>query len=98
MTGKTTAIVAKHVFVSGRVQGVGYRAWTRAEAQRLGVTGWVRNLNDGRVEVWIEGMPAILDQLCDALWQGPPFSKVSDVDAMGAEAQGFPDFSARPTV
>ena len=43
----------KHVFVSGRVQGVWFRAWTEQQARQLGLSGWVRNLNDGRVEVVI---------------------------------------------
>ena len=47
--------VARHVRIYGRVQGVFFRAWTREEAERLGVTGWVRNCPDGRVEAHVEG-------------------------------------------
>ena len=66
--------------VSGVVQGVFYRASTRAQAQRLGLTGHARNLADGRVEVVAHGDPDALDALERWLWQGPP---AAQVDAVG---------------
>lgn len=65
--------------VSGRVQGVFFRASTRAEAERLGVTGIARNLADGRVEVIASGPDAMLEALEKWLWTGPPAARVDDV-------------------
>lgn len=70
---------AMRCLVEGRVQGVGYRAATRREAQRLGLTGWVRNLPDGRVELLASGSPEALDALERWLWQGPAFARVDGV-------------------
>ncbi|MBN1857650.1 acylphosphatase, partial [Candidatus Bipolaricaulota bacterium] len=55
--------VAAHVWVTGRVQGVFYRASAQQAAVRFGVSGWVRNLADGRVEVWAEGSPQAVERL-----------------------------------
>ncbi len=69
----------KRWIVSGRVQGVGYRYYTRKKAVDLGLTGIVRNLDDGRVEVIASGDPDRLQQLYDALLEGPRFAIVSDI-------------------
>lgn len=66
--------------VRGRVQGVFFRDSTRHEAQRLGLTGYARNLNDGSVEVLACGSEAKVRQLCDWLWQGSPMAEVEQVD------------------
>lgn len=73
---------AVHVFVSGRVQGVYYRQTTRHEARRLGLFGWVRNLPDGRVELWAQGEQASVDQFVDWLWIGPSGAKVLSVESV----------------
>ncbi len=67
--------------VSGRVQGVWYRQSTYEKAQRLGLRGWVRNLDDGRVEILAEGSEGRLQQL--ELWchEGPPLAQVTQVEA-----------------
>lgn len=65
--------------ISGRVQGVSYRASTAHEARRLGLTGWVRNLPDGRVELEAEGMPDAVEALVRWCHEGPPAAKVTDV-------------------
>ena len=65
--------------VSGRVQGVFFRAATRSEAQRLGIAGTARNLADGRVEVVANGSDDALSTLERWLWQGPPSARVEDV-------------------
>ena len=72
-------MICRRCLVSGRVQGVWYRASTCREAERLGVTGHARNLPDGRVEVLACGAPAAVDALCDWLWLGPPRAEVGDV-------------------
>ena len=87
--------VCKKCLVSGRVQGVFYRASTRNRARELGVTGYARNLEDGRVEVLACGEEQAVQQLIDWLWQGPQAAKVSAVDVSEADADGVPDsFSA----
>ena len=72
--------VARRCLVAGRVQGVFYRASTRARAEALGVTGHARNLPDGRVEVLAYGTPQAVQALCEWLWQGPPAADVVSVE------------------
>jgi len=74
--------VARHVHVEGRVQGVGFRWHTRAEARALGVTGWVKNLADGRVEVWLEGQSSSVDALVAWLRRGPSGAYVEDIEVV----------------
>ena len=77
-----------HAVVSGRVQGVGYRATTFDEARRLGLAGWVRNRVDGSVEVLAEGPRAKLDLLLDYMRCGPRGAHVASVAADWSDAQG----------
>ena len=72
--------IARRCWVAGRVQGVFYRATTAYRAAELGVTGYARNLPDGRVEVLACGEPAAVRALCDWLWRGSPASHVQSVD------------------
>lgn len=72
--------IARRCLVAGRVQGVFYRASTQHRAAALGVTGYARNLADGRVEVLACGNPAAVQALCDWLWDGPPAAHVTTVD------------------
>ena len=74
--------------VTGRVQGVSFRWYTRAEARRLGVAGWVRNLPDGGVEVYAEGDPDAVEALVRYLHEGPPLAVVVDVDVRRVEPVG----------
>ena len=71
--------------VSGRVQGVGFRWFTRSEALGLGLSGWARNLKNGSVEVLVDGSKAALSKMASSLSQGPPASKV---DSVGQEEGG----------
>ncbi len=66
--------------VTGRVQGVFFRDSTRHEAQRLGLTGYARNLSDGSVDILACGSEPKVRQLCDWLWQGSPMADVDQVD------------------
>lgn len=68
-----------HIFVSGKVQGVFYRDFTRRQAKRLNLTGWVRNLLDGRVEVLAEGEEEELKKLIEELKKGAPGAKVQEI-------------------
>lgn len=82
-----------HVRISGRVQGVGFRWFAREEARRLGLSGWVRNVPDGDVEVAAGGEPASLDRLRTALAVGPTgaqVSRVSDIPGDATEALPYP--------
>lgn len=81
--------------VSGRVQGVGFRFSTCAEARRLGVTGWVRNLPNGDVEVFACGEADRLTVLAEWLWQGPRAARVTNVVATDASVAEFDDFDVR---
>jgi acylphosphatase len=79
--------------VTGRVQGVFFRASTRREAQNLGLTGYAKNLPDGSVEVLACGPESAVEQLGEWLWVGPPAARVSQVDGMPVNAESPPDFS-----
>lgn len=85
------------IVVSGRVQGVWFRASTRDEARRLGLTGWVRNLPDGRVQAIFEGGEDRLRLMLDWCRVGPAGARVDQVDARwGAATDSFEEFSVRP--
>lgn len=72
---------AIHAHVSGQVQGVTYRQSCRQVARGLGLVGWVRNLADGRVEVWAQGEADACDRLVEWLWSGPRGASVRGVEA-----------------
>jgi acylphosphatase len=88
----------RRYFVSGIVQGVGFRLFAQREAQKLRVGGYARNLFDGRVEVLAIGSPAQLDEMKSALERGPRFSNVSGVweEAAGTEARYEKGFVIEP--
>ena len=69
----------RYILISGKVQGVGFRYFTRQNAMRLGVHGYAKNLPNGKVEVVAEGDKATLDAFVKILWKGPPASRVEDV-------------------
>ena len=71
--------VARRYLISGRVQGVGFRYFTKDAADREGVCGWVRNLPDGRVEALVEGEEEAVTRVERALWQGPGGARVAAV-------------------
>ena len=72
---------ARRWLIDGRVQGVGYRMWLQAEAGTAGVSGWVRNLSDGRVEALLRGSPEVLDRLEILARTGPAHARVDQVAA-----------------
>jgi acylphosphatase len=77
-----------HLLVSGRVQGVGFRYFTRDSALALGLSGWVRNVRGGGVEVEVEGRRGVIDRFIEELRQGPPLSRVEDVEAQELAVTG----------
>ena len=72
-------IVAARIVVTGRVQGVGFRYFVSDLADQLGVTGWVKNFSDGRVEIEVYGVKEDIEMMIEKFWQGPPRASVSDV-------------------
>ena len=82
-----------HVTVSGRVQGVSFRDATRQEAERMGLKGWVRNTQDGRVEAAFEGDPDAVNQMVEWCKSGPSSADVEDVsterEAPSGDLSGF---------
>ena len=74
---------AVHVLITGRVQGVGYRAWARNTAALLGVSGWVRNRRDGAVEAVFGGPPEAVDRMLEACREGPHWARVAEVRIVG---------------
>ena len=77
-----------HIFVSGRVQGVLFRDGTRRQAKKLGITGWVKNLGDGRVEAVFEGEKVKVEQIVNWAKRGPILSKVENLEIAWEEHKG----------
>jgi acylphosphatase len=85
-----------HATVTGTVQGVYFRAWVFDQAHSLGLTGWVRNLQDGKVEILAQGAPEGLDALKERLSQGSPLSRVQSLKAEIIEYdKQYPEFQIR---
>jgi acylphosphatase len=88
--------VRAHVYVSGMVQGVFFRSETQDEASRRGVTGWVRNLRDGRVEAIFEGEKDKVVELIEFCRRGPRGARVTKIDVSWEDYKGeFQDFNVR---
>ena len=89
------AEIARHVRLTGRVQGVFFRAWAQEQARALGVTGWVRNCPDGRVEAHVEGDEQAVEQIIEKMRSGPPSAQVEDLRVWEIEAFDYDDFEVR---
>lgn len=88
----TTARIARQAVVSGRVQGVYYRASTQQQARRLAVAGWVRNRPDGNVEAWLEGAPDAVEALLAWMRRGPAGARVTDITVTETLPRNDADF------
>lgn len=88
-----------HVYISGFVQGVGFRAYIRSKARKIGVNGWVRNLSDDRVEAIFQGDRETIEKIIAFCRRGPFFADVTDI-VVDWEEQGeeFFEFKKRETV
>lgn len=86
------------VRIEGRVQGVWFRAWTRGEAVRRGLSGWVRNRADGSVEALFAGPELVVDEMLKLCWDGPPAARVDKVTATPAAAPSEGGFNQLPTL
>ena len=84
---------AFYIRIRGKVQGVGFRYSTYQEAQRLGLSGWVRNLSNGDVEVWAEGTVEKLEAFCNWLHRGPRFSRVDSAEKEDKTPGGYTGFA-----
>lgn len=90
--------LTKRLRIEGRVQGVGYRESMRAEAMRLGVTGWVRNRRDGSVEALVQGERPLVEDLVAWCHRGPSHARVDKVDEQDVpEETALADFLRRET-
>lgn len=93
----TSVTEARHILVSGIVQGVGYRAFAERNARELGLSGWVRNLDDGRVEIFVEGEPSRLEMYVERCHRGPRSAEVTEVSSTSCAPHGAVAFTMRPT-
>ena len=94
--------IIRHVIIRGRVQGVGYRAWTEYTAVDQGLDGWVRNRRDGSVEAVFAGPPDAVGEMIEACRRGPPGARVDAVEARDGTnadlaARGREPFAVLPT-
>lgn len=83
------AIVIRRVIIRGRVQGVGYRAWTEYTAGMRAIEGWVRNRRDGSVEAVLAGTSDAVDRMIELCRQGPPGARVDAIEEWEATAEEF---------
>lgn len=90
--------MSRRILVAGRVQGVGFRWWVVRQAAALGLTGWVRNRCDGRVEILAAGAEAALDELAERCRRGPSGARVADVAIAEADEAAPARFEQRPTL
>jgi acylphosphatase len=88
----TMSSICRHVLVSGRVQGVGFRWYARERAEQLGLAGWVRNLPDGRVELLLEGREGAVEAMLVWLERGPPAAHVRSVEVVERTPGGLKAF------
>lgn len=89
---------AVHVLITGRVQGVGYRAWAEREAVKRGLSGWVRNVSDGSVEAMFSGSEETVAEMLDACRHGPEGSRVVEIRRISDAAPISNGFLVLPTV
>ena len=90
--------VRAHVFIEGRVQAVSYRYWTRKTSQKLNLSGWIKNLTDGRVEAAFEGPKGKVTEMVQKCKNGPMLAGVKHIDVSWEKATGeFGDFEILPT-
>jgi acylphosphatase len=89
--------VQKHLRITGRVQGVGFRYFTRKNAADLNVKGWVKNMTDGSVETVIAGEPANVEEMKKRLFEGPRSARVENVEELPQDGttETFHDFRVR---
>ncbi|MEQ8970179.1 MAG: acylphosphatase [Coleofasciculus sp. C1-SOL-03] len=95
MQNQSQKQIRAHVFISGQVQGVGYRLSTVSEARQCSVNGWVRNIPDGRVEAVFEGTKSGVEEMINWCHKGPSAAVVKDVAVEYEEPEGLNGFETR---
>ena len=90
-------MTAKRLTISGRVHNVGFRDWMVAQAEALGVAGWVRNRRDGTIEALVDGDTASVEELVRACRRGPRLAEVDAIEEALAEPADQPGFRRLPT-
>ena len=93
----TATISTKHVIITGRVQGVWYRAWVLNTAQEMGLVGWVRNRKHGEVEAVFQGKSQAVEDMIAKCWLGSDHAEVSDISLQPCEPISIDHFEIRPT-
>jgi acylphosphatase len=88
-------MIGRHVRVTGRVQGVFYRAWAQGQARELGVSGWIRNCPDGSVEAHVAGEDDCVVRMIERLGRGPSNARVDDLEVEDAEPGELGRFQVR---
>lgn len=91
-------MIARTIFIKGHVQGAFFREWTCEQAREIGVSGWVRNLRDGRVEVYAVGSEAELNRFIDRLHEGSPASRIDALRVGTATVTKIRGFVRKQTV
>lgn len=89
---------AIRVVIHGRVQGVGYRAWTVAQASKMGIKGWVRNRTDGTVEAVFSGDEQIVSSMVEACKNGPLLARVNRIESFRYTEEVDTSFTSKPTL
>ncbi|AFY70906.1 Acylphosphatase [Thalassoporum mexicanum PCC 7367] len=92
---KQIRLIRVHLFISGNVQGVGYRFSTASMAKKLGLAGWVRNLLDGRVEATFEGAKETVEKMLSWCYQGPDYAIVKDITIAHEQPLGLKGFEIK---
>lgn len=98
MASAGSEIRSLRVVISGRVQGVWFRAWTEQQANRRGLDGWVRNCRNGTVEALFSGPAADLKAMLDDCSEGPPGANVTNVESRPDQPPGSKGFNVLPSV
>ena len=97
MLEKTT-VKKVQLVIEGRVQGVGFRAWTAANARKRGLKGFVRNRKDGTVEAHFSGPSDVVEQMVAACWDGPMVSRVTNVTVRPSQQEMGEGFTSEATI
>lgn len=95
-TAAAASHIARRLLIHGRVQGVYYRASAQAEARRLGLTGWARNLSGGEVEAIVQGPEATVERFTEWARTGPPKAHVTRLEVVVADPVPYEDFAVLP--
>jgi acylphosphatase len=88
-------MIARYVRVTGRVQGVFYRAWAQGQARELGVSGWIRNCDDGSVEAHLGGGEQCVIRMIERMRRGPSNAAVEEIEVVDAPAENLGRFELR---